>query len=78
MLLILSSREKIKSLISVSVQNVAKPQLHSARKYNKKYLKKKPFVAGVGINQEKWANFVVADALAPRIASSFVALVLTK
>ena len=28
--------------------------------------------------QEKWANSVVADALAPRIASPLVALVLTK
>ena len=40
--------------------------------------KNTPFVAGIGIYQEKRVNSVVSDALAPHIASSLVAMVLTK
>ena len=37
-------------------------------------------ISGIGIfhRQEKWAIFIVADALAPPIASSSVAMELTK
>ena len=38
----------------------------------------KPFVAGIGINQEKWVNFVVADIPAPRILTPSVVMVLNK
>ena len=43
-----------------------------------KIILKTPFVAGIGICQEKRANSVVADALVPHIASSLVAMALTK
>ena len=39
--------------------------------------KRKPSVAGIVIFQEKWANSMVADALAPRITSLSVAMSLT-
>ena len=77
MLLILFSHEKIKRLISVSVQKLLN-HTYIHLESRTKTSKKRPIVAGIGINQEKWAIFVVADALAPRIASSPIAMVLTK
>ena len=43
-----------------------------------KMILKTPFVAGIGMYQEKRANSVVANALAPHIVSSLVAMALTK
>ena len=42
------------------------------------FLKKKPFADGIGIYQERWVNFVIADTLASRIASPLVATVLIR
>ena len=77
-MLIICSREKSKGVISVSVQNVCPLNCTCVHIESNVFEKKNFFVAGIGIFQEKWATSIVADALAPRIVSSPVAMVLTK
>ena len=74
-MLIICSHEKSKSLISVSVQTLCTLNCTRIHPDGRKNLKKKPSVAGIEIYQEKWANSMVADAQAPHIASSSVAIV---
>ena len=63
--------------ISVSVQNAYPLNRNSMHIRSRKKIFKK-HVAGIGIFQEKWDIYSVADTLAPRIASSSVLINDTK